>query len=98
MNPSELPEVQSSPSLRRLLEIQLDMQFADLRTLLLLPAEDQGFSGGCNLTSAALLFNIISGSSVLFYDASTTAMSEGRQSGRRFKELLSRYYPFGAGD
>jgi hypothetical protein len=84
--------------LRRLLAIQLDMQFADLRTLLALPREEDGLAGGCNLTAASLLFNLISGSSVLFYDASTTAMADGRQSGRRFKELLARYYPFSDGD
>lgn len=98
MNPSDFPEVQAYPNLRALLAIQLDMQFADLRTLLQLPRPGDGLEGGCNLTAASLLFNIVSGSSVLFYDASTTAMADGRQSGRRFKELLTGYYPFCDGD
>jgi len=70
------------------------VQFEDVRTLLRLPRHDDGLPGGCNLTAAALLFKIISGSSVLFYDASITATSGGGQSGRRFKERLARYYPF----
>jgi hypothetical protein len=98
MFPSELIDAQRYPSLKQLLEIQLDMQFVDLRTLLRLPRSDDGLNGGCNLTAASLLFSIVAGSSVLFYDASTTAMADGRQSGRRFKELLARYYPFGDDD
>ena len=97
VNPSDFAEVQPYRYLRQLLALQLDMQFADLRTLLELPRNGHP-DGGCNLTAASLLFNFVSGSSVLFYDASTTAMADGRQSGRRFKELLTHYYPFSDGD
>jgi hypothetical protein len=94
MNPSNLAEVRPWPHLRTLLEVQLDAQFADLRTLLRLPRHDETLDGSCNLTSASLLFNIVSGSSVLFYNASIAAMADGRQSGERFRGLLEDFYPF----
>ena len=94
MNPSDFGAVQPYPHLRRLLVIQLDMQFADLRGLLRLPLKKAGIGAGCNLTAAALLFNIISGSSVLFYQSSMKALKNQSGRGQRFKELLGRYYPF----
>jgi len=93
MLPSEYPEVQSSPSLKQLLAVQVDMQFVDLRTLLELPkAESQG---GCNLTAAGVLFNVIAGSSVCFYEASAGAFTQRGDRGARFVGLLRRFYPFG---
>jgi hypothetical protein len=94
MNPSDLQAVQAYPHLRRLLVIQLDMQFADLHGLLRLPLKKAGISAGCNLTAAALLFNIISGSSVLFYRSSMKALKDQSGRGPRFKELLAGFYPF----
>lgn len=92
MLPSEFPEVQGYPSLKRLLEAQVDLQFVDLRTLLRLPQE--GLEGGCNFAAAALLFNIIAGSSVLFYMASEQALKQHKCRGKRFKALLKEFYPW----
>ena len=86
MLPSEFLEVQGYPSLKRLLEAQVDMQFADLRTLLLV--------NGCNFAAAAVLFNIIAGSSVCFYNRSKQALTEKKARGERFKEVLERFYPW----
>ena len=72
MKLSRFAPLQEYPSLQRLVSIQLDMQLEDAKTLLQLPREDDGLPGGCNLTLASLLFNIVSGASYLFYDASTT--------------------------
>lgn len=93
MNPSDFPEVRAYPNLKKLLEVQIDMQFADLRTLLRLPMADRALAGGCNLTTATLLFNIIAGASVLFYDSRPSAL-DARNRGRRFKGLLVDYYPW----
>ena len=74
------------------------MQFADLRGLLRLPLKKAGIGAGCNLTAAALLFNIISGSSVLFYCSSLKALRDQSGRGQRFRELLDGYYPFAHDD
>lgn len=92
MLPSEFPEVQRYSNLKRLLEAQVDMQFVDLRTLLLLP--QRGLEGGCNFTAAAVLFNIIAGSSVCFYDPSEEALRNRGDRGRRFKAILEQFYPW----
>ena len=92
MLPSEFPEVQSYPNLKRLLEGQVDMQFVDLRTLLRLPQE--GLEGGCNFTVANVLFNLVAGSSVCFYDPSEEALRNRGDRGRRFKAILEQFYPW----
>ncbi|MGH7800245.1 MAG: hypothetical protein ACREOW_06380 [Thermodesulfobacteriota bacterium] len=92
MLPSEFPEVQCYPSLKRLLEAQVDMQFIDLQTLLRLPQE--GLKGGCNFTAATVLFNIIAGSSVCFYGTSEEALCNQGDRGQRFKAILELFYPW----
>lgn len=94
MYPSDFPEVQAYPNLKALLRLQIDMQFEDLRTLLRLPMEDPPLPGGCNLATASLLFNVIAGASVLFYDSSPQALEDRRDRSRRFKGLLVDYYPW----
>ena len=78
MLPSHFAEVQGFVHLRRLLDLQVDMQFHDLRSLLQLPKPHLGLVGGCNLTATALACNIIAGASVLFYDASPKALTKRR--------------------
>jgi hypothetical protein len=92
MLPSEFPEVQASVNLKRLLKSQVDMQFQDLRTLLELPRSKT--EGGCNLTAAAVLFNLIAGASVCFYDASPQAFRGRGDRGIRFVGVLTRFYPW----
>ncbi len=92
MLPSEFSEVQSYPALKRLLENQVDMQFIDLRTLLRLP--QFGLVGGCNFTAASVLFNVIAGSSVCFYNPSKDVLDERRNRSERFRGLLTEFYPW----
>jgi len=92
MLPSEFPEVRAHAALKRLLLEHVDMQFDDIRTMLRLPME--GLTGGCNFATAAVLFNIISGCSVCFYNASEKALTMTGQAGCRFKGLLGEFYPW----
>lgn len=94
MLPSEFLEVQGYPDLKRLIEKQVDMQFVDLRALLRLPLLQEGLEGGCNFAAAVVLFNIIAGSSVCFYDANEKALVDGQARGQRFKEVLEKFYPW----
>jgi hypothetical protein len=91
MLPSEFLEVRGHPNLRQMLQGQVDMQFSDLRTLLRLP--QAGLESGCNFTAAAILFNLIAGSSVFFYDPSKDSLLDRQARGRRFKEMLGKFYP-----
>ena len=70
------------------------MQFEDVRVLLRCPLP--GSTVGGNFATAALLFNIISGTSVAFYNTSMKAL-RGRSggSGARFKGVLNDHFPMG---
>jgi hypothetical protein len=96
--PSQYPEVRPYPFVRRLLEAQVDMQFADLRTLLMLPRPGDGLDAGCNLTTALLLTGIAAGASVLLWDASPSALQARGGRGKRFTALVERHYPWSADD
>jgi len=93
MLPSKFLEVQEYLSLQRLLQEQVDMQFTDLRTLFLLPQE--GMEGGCNFAAASVLFNIIAGASVCFYDPSMRSLNDRGDRSKRFKDVLVNFYPWG---
>ncbi|MGD9737528.1 MAG: hypothetical protein AB7V58_18250 [Solirubrobacterales bacterium] len=96
MKPSEYPEVHGCPNLRRLLEIQVDMQFADIGTMLQLPNSDAGLDAGCNLALANVLFSMISGASVFFFNADLGYLERHNpnQSSARFKGVLRKHYPW----
>ncbi len=96
MYPSQYLEIQGYPDLRYLVQRHLDMQFEDLRTMLLLPRGK--FLGGCNYATAALLLNVIAGSSVVFYEASEQALAKTGDRGKRFKEVIKKYYPWDGED
>jgi hypothetical protein len=65
------------------------MQLDDVRSMLRLPLEDLGLTGGCNFAAAAVLFNVLLGASQVLYSG------EGiRNQGDRFKRFLLRYYPW----
>lgn len=99
--PSAFPEAQHLSSVRRLLAEQVDMQFSDLRALMLLPRDDIAPNVGCNLTAAAMICNQISGFSIWFFHtryAQTLVREEakGRKqplSRRRFLGFVRAYYP-----
>jgi len=91
--PSQYSEVQSYGHLQQLLANHIDMQFEDVRLLLRLPRK--GSSVGANFATAAVLFNIISGASVAFYNTSWKALKgKAGGSGERFRGVLSNHFPF----
>lgn len=92
MLPSEFPEIQAYPQLQQLLIRQIDIQFEDLRCLLELP-RIKG-EGGCNFATATVIFNIIAGSSVCFYDAKLEGLTNRGDRGRRFTGILNDFYPW----
>jgi len=92
MFPSEFPEVHACPQLKQLLALQVDMQFIDLRSLLELPRAEG--DGGCNFAAASVLFNIIAGSSVCFYDANPSGLANRSDRSRRFLGILNDFYPW----
>jgi hypothetical protein len=97
--PSDYPETARWPALRDLLRLQVDMQVADLRTLLCLPRPDEpGLGAGCNLTAATLAFNIVAGASVLFWESSVEAIERRGDRGPRFRRLVEAKYPWTPGD
>ncbi len=93
MLPSQYVEVQSYPNLKRFLEAQVDMQFSDLRTMLRLPISQAGLEAGCNFATASILFNMIAGASVCFYNASEAALRD-KKKGERFTNVLKCFYPW----
>src|SRR5262249_30070038 len=98
------PEFKKYPSVYALMAKQIDMQFADARALMKLPASEVDPGAGCNLTTAATLCNLISGLSVVLFTPDkavlTKELSAGkyRASGDRFKGLLKGYYPWQTDD
>lgn len=92
MVPSKYPEVQGRPHLQSLLSTHIDMQFEDVRALLRLPRA--GSTVGANFAAAALLFNLISGISVVLYNASWKGFAAKSGSGAKFKKVLLSHFPF----
>jgi hypothetical protein len=94
--PSKLPELQGPlrASLRRLCSDHFDMQIEDVRVLLRM--SKGSFPAGCNFAAAAVMFNMIAGASVCFYDASPKALTNGDR-GKRFKNLLINFFPWPSG-
>lgn len=99
MLPSGYPELQEYPYLREMLRRQIDMQFTDLATLLQLPLPSHGLDAGANLTTTVLLCNVISGASVLFFEASLDSVRGRRtavntlHSSERFRRTLE-FFPW----
>jgi hypothetical protein len=90
--PSEYPELRDWPKLRRLIELSVDMQFSDVRAMFRLPHAE--IATGMNVTLTRSLFDLISGASVVFFNASPEALRQEGKSGDRFLALLaSRYTP-----
>jgi len=68
------------------------MQVEDVRVLLRMPKA--GYPAGCNFAAAAVLFNLIAGTSVCFYNASPQALATSGDRGKRFKDMLIAYFPW----
>ncbi len=77
--PSELPGA-AYPALTEFLRRQVDMQIADLRLLFRLPVEELDPHVGCNLTTAAMMLNVISGFSVWFFQTDARARRKRAES------------------
>jgi hypothetical protein len=97
MLPSQFPEVSvaSEPSLKWMLAEHVDIQIADLRVLLRLPTKR--LPAECNFTAAAMLFNLIAGASVCFYNASEKTMKRPPPAGKHFRGVLEECFPWDAG-
>ena len=79
------------PNICFYLENRLSMHFEDLRCLLQLPLGQ--LKAGCNFATASVLFNIIGGLSVCFFNPSLDDFKSDKERGRRFIEFLIAYYP-----
>src|SRR3989442_329924 len=96
--PSTLPSA-GYPFLTEFLHRQVDMQIADLRLLFRLPIPELDPHVGCNLTTAAMMLNVISGFSVWFFETDEAAeirslelAAGNRRSKRRFIAFVQAYW------
>ena len=86
MNPSKFPQMKQYPAVCKLLRTLVDMQFNDIRVMLLHPLCPR--EGGCNFSATSFICNIISGISAILFKP-----DEGIDKDR-FKELMKKYYPW----
>lgn len=93
MSLSAALELLDLPAVRRLLQVQVDMQVADLMAMLRLPKPHVGLTESMNLTAAAQVFGLISGMSVLLYRADYEYLKDPTDAGRRFKGMVREYMP-----
>jgi hypothetical protein len=98
--PSDLVFAEAYPATHQFLRRHVDMQIADLRVLFRLPSDHLDPHVGCNLTTAAMMLNLISGFSVWFFQTEEAAHIKAleakggnRRSRRRFKEFIKAYWP-----
>jgi hypothetical protein len=105
--PSEYPEAQALPNVRRFLAEQIDMQFADIRVLLRLPQPAIAPHVGANFTATAMILGQISGFSVWFFHNRSAKLIEAEErrrkvtmplSGLRFTAFVRSYYPRAVGE
>lgn len=67
-----------------------DVYLADVHAMLRLPLPQAQITEACNFAILAVLVNVISGASVTLYEPPPNA----GESGRKFRETLSGYYPW----
>jgi hypothetical protein len=97
MRPEHIPELAHYPAAQAFVRNHISMQFGDVRAMLRLPLPREGIDHGCNFAATAILTNLISGVSVVFYNcARNNAPTPGRGRGQRFGELLTQFYPWTA--
>jgi hypothetical protein len=94
MLPSQCPEFKVYPAVDNFVTYHLAMQFDDVRCLMKLPLPEVGLGAGCNFAAAATLCNLISGISVVLY----TPKDPSSGSGKKFKGLLEKFYPWEPGE
>jgi hypothetical protein len=91
--PSEYPELRPWPNLVRLMEQHVDMQVQDIRTMFGLPLPEMGIETGMNFSTGRTVFDLISGASVVFFDASVEAFITRSDRADRFRRLIVCYFP-----
>jgi hypothetical protein len=98
--PSQYPEAQQLPNVRRFLAEQIDMQFADIRVLLRLPEPSIDPNVGANFTAKTAILGQISGFSIWFLHNRAAKRIETRErkakakmpySGARFDTTSGMY-------
>ncbi len=93
---SQLAPATRFPHVQDFLVQVLDMQFADVRTMLQLPRPDIGIKPGCNFAIVSTLCNLISGISTTIFMPSallSTKIPTAYGSRRAFTNLVRDYYP-----
>jgi hypothetical protein len=83
------PDFLDQPNVHVFVHCHLFMQLDDVRSMLRLPLEDLGLTGGCNFAATATLFNVLLGASQVLYSGRGLI-----NQGERFKAFLVRYYPW----
>lgn len=86
MNPSRFLQLKQYPAVRKLLRTLVDMQFNDIRVMLLHPLCSR--EGGCNFSATSFICNIVSGISAILFKPDKGIGKD------RFKELMEKYYPW----
>jgi hypothetical protein len=100
LQPSDLVTDAAYPLTKEFLQVNVDMQFADVRVLFRLPVDELDPNVGCNLTVAAMMLNLVSGFSVWFFQTAGAARIREeeqrrniRLSRRRFLGFVEEYWP-----
>jgi hypothetical protein len=100
LDPTEHVAREQYPASWEFLHRQVNMQFADLRVLFRLPVEELDPNVGCNLTTAAMMLNVVSGCSVWFFhtEKAQGIRAEEERCGhplsrRRFIGFVEKYWP-----
>jgi hypothetical protein len=92
--PSAHPLLRTHAHLLKLVRKQIDSTVQDIRALLLLRSDRRNGGGNCEIATAAVLFNLIGGLSVLVFEASEEGLRGARGRGRRFRAMLRAHYPW----
>lgn len=82
-----LTTTRAPKSIRAFVATHVDMQFADVHTMLRLPLGGDGLEAGCNFACVSTLCGLIAGASTIFF-------SQTGSNGERFKGVLNEYYPW----
>lgn len=107
MNPSEFEQIQIYPRIKALCANTLDLNIADLRSMLQLPLTIKRemapgpdislieMTGGCNFASCVLMLDIVAGLSVcLYFRQGRIGLDTNGDRGNRFRKVLEGYYPW----
>jgi hypothetical protein len=95
MNPSEFPEVKPYPSIVKFLQKNVDMLFADMRSMLKHPLREG--EGGCNFALFNFICDVISGISITLYKPEELCKVYLGKKGRPTDfatELMKEHYPW----